>query len=150
MHMQRRGRTIFDGIEVSPSNLTLPNNQCLTVTRIPATATARRNNNNSSAAAFAAVLDCTAHSVLYDAASNSFRHLTLLTNTWCSSGVEPGGAPRVRLQPGPPRRQGHHRGREAVLLFFYEFFFKIENRPQRRVVVLHEVLGRSRWSIPTS
>lgn len=31
--------------------------------------------------------DCTAHSVLFDLATNSFRALTLLTDSWCSSGA---------------------------------------------------------------
>ncbi|EXB63810.1 hypothetical protein L484_021082 [Morus notabilis] len=73
MHMQllRNGKVvIFDGIEVGPSNLTLPNNQCLRIT----------NNRRQ------VVTDCTAHSVLYDVISNTFRPLTLRTNTWCSSG----------------------------------------------------------------
>ncbi|KAJ7537095.1 hypothetical protein O6H91_12G097000 [Diphasiastrum complanatum] len=31
--------------------------------------------------------DCTAHSVLYDPATNTIRPLTILTDTWCSSGA---------------------------------------------------------------
>ncbi|GMN41773.1 hypothetical protein TIFTF001_011003 [Ficus carica] len=82
MHMQllRNGKVvIFDGIEVGPSNLTLPDRQCL---RLVLSATTNRG----------VVTDCTAHSVLYDVASNTFCPLTLRTNTWCSSGsVDPDG-----------------------------------------------------------
>lgn len=33
------------------------------------------------------LLDCTAHSVLYDLTTNTFRPLTLVTDAWCSSGA---------------------------------------------------------------
>ncbi|XVF68508.1 hypothetical protein PTKIN_Ptkin11bG0008200 [Pterospermum kingtungense] len=32
-------------------------------------------------------IDCTAHSVKYDVATNTFRALMVLTNVWCSSGI---------------------------------------------------------------
>lgn len=42
--------------------------------------------------------DCIAHSVLYDIASNSFRPLFSLTNTWCSSGsLDPNLGMRMAL-----------------------------------------------------
>ncbi|KAK9750837.1 hypothetical protein RND81_02G225400 [Saponaria officinalis] len=58
---------IFDRTDFGPSNLTLPPDKCHR-------------------------LDCTAHSVLYNVVSNTFRPLTILTDTWCSSGsVDPTG-----------------------------------------------------------
>lgn len=65
---------IFDRTDFGFSNLSLPNGIC-------------RCNNET-----IRHKDCTAHSVLYDIASNSNRPLTILTNTWCSSGaVDPNG-----------------------------------------------------------
>ncbi|KAF3496443.1 hypothetical protein DY000_02057690 [Brassica cretica] len=55
---------IFDRTDYGPSNLSLPSQTC-------------RN---------ATVFDCSAHSLLYDVASNTFRPLTLRSDTWCSSG----------------------------------------------------------------
>ncbi|KAM6570939.1 hypothetical protein CsatA_015019 [Cannabis sativa] len=76
MHMQLLKNDkviIFDGLEVGPSNLSLPNRRCV-----------RRTLNDK--------IDCTAHSVSYDIISNTVRPLTLHTNTWCSSGfVNPDG-----------------------------------------------------------
>lgn len=78
MHMQLLKNDkviIFDGLEVGPSNLSLPNRKCL-----------HRSIND------AIKTDCTAHSISYDVVSNTFRPLTLRTNTWCSSGfVNPDG-----------------------------------------------------------
>ncbi|KAL6903633.1 hypothetical protein ACP4OV_004446 [Aristida adscensionis] len=65
MHMQllHTDRVIlFDRNEVGPSNLTF----------------ARCPTNTGG--------DCTAHAAEYAVASNSFRPLTILTDTWCSSG----------------------------------------------------------------
>ncbi|KAF2299571.1 hypothetical protein GH714_038223 [Hevea brasiliensis] len=65
---------IFDRTDFGASNLSLPDGNCGYIDE-----TVRPK-------------DCTAHSVLYDIASNSFRPLTILTNTWCSSGaVDPNG-----------------------------------------------------------
>ncbi|KAG2268259.1 hypothetical protein Bca52824_062814 [Brassica carinata] len=55
---------IFDRTDYGPSNLSLPSQTF-------------RN---------ATVFDCSAHSLLYDVASNTFRPLTLQSDTWCSSG----------------------------------------------------------------
>jgi hypothetical protein len=54
-------------MDMGPSNLSLPINYCIL-----------RPNNKT--------LDCTAHSLLYDVASNTFRPLLFKTDTWCSSG----------------------------------------------------------------
>ncbi|KAH0866233.1 hypothetical protein HID58_083444 [Brassica napus] len=67
MHMQllhNNKVVIFDRTDYGPSNLSLPSQTC-------------RN---------ATVFDCSAHSLLYDVASNTFRPLTLRSDTWCSSG----------------------------------------------------------------
>ncbi|XVF43050.1 hypothetical protein PTKIN_Ptkin02bG0009800 [Pterospermum kingtungense] len=59
---------IFDRTEVGPSNLSLP------------------------AGSFCPKNDCTAHSVIYDVVSNTFKPLHVLTDTWCSSGaLDPDG-----------------------------------------------------------
>ncbi|XP_077246484.1 glyoxal oxidase-related protein [Tasmannia lanceolata] len=73
MHMQLLNNDhaiIFDRTDFGPSNLSLPSGKC-------------RNDPNE------LVLhhDCTAHSVLYDITSNTFKPLMLLTDTWCSSGT---------------------------------------------------------------
>ncbi|RLN17881.1 galactose oxidase-like [Panicum miliaceum] len=79
MHMQllHNDRVIiFDRTDFGRSNLSLPGGRC------------RVNPRDK-------VLpggDCTAHSVEYHVASNSFRPLFLFTDTWCSSGtVAPDG-----------------------------------------------------------
>ncbi|KAL0325519.1 UNVERIFIED_CONTAM: Aldehyde oxidase GLOX [Sesamum radiatum] len=72
MHMQlvNTDRVIlFDRTDFGPSNISLPNNQC-------------RNDPND----LTLKVDCTAHSVEYDVASNSIRPLNVLTDVWCSSG----------------------------------------------------------------
>ncbi|XWS69770.1 hypothetical protein CRYUN_Cryun04dG0207200 [Craigia yunnanensis] len=53
---------IFDRTDFGPSNLSLP------------------------AGSFCPNNDCTAHSVIYDIDSNTFRPLHIVTDTWCSSG----------------------------------------------------------------
>ncbi|KAK6115263.1 hypothetical protein DH2020_007532 [Rehmannia glutinosa] len=73
MHMQLLNNdrvVIFDLTDFGPSNISLPNNQC-------------RNNPND----LTLKVDCTAHSVEYDVASNSIRPLNVFTNVWCSSGA---------------------------------------------------------------
>ena len=84
MHMQLLNNDkviIFDGLEVGPSNLSLPNKRCV-----------RRFINDNNNPHTTIKIDCTAHSASYDIVSNSFRPLTLRTNTWCSSGfVNPDG-----------------------------------------------------------
>ncbi|XVF86006.1 hypothetical protein PTKIN_Ptkin17bG0166100 [Pterospermum kingtungense] len=53
---------IFDRIGFGPSNISLPSGS------------------------YCPNDDCTAHSVIYDVVSNTFRPLHILTDTWCSSG----------------------------------------------------------------
>ncbi|KAH6756791.1 glyoxal oxidase-related protein [Perilla frutescens var. hirtella] len=73
MHMQllHTDRVVmFDRTDFGPSNISLPNGKC------------RRDPNDT-----ALRVDCTAHSVEYDVASNSIRPLMVLTDVWCSSGA---------------------------------------------------------------
>ncbi|OWM80899.1 aldehyde oxidase GLOX-like [Punica granatum] len=78
MHMQllHNDRVIiFDRTDFGKSNLSLPGGKC------------RRDPNDQ-----ALKVDCTAHSVEFDVATNTFRPLMVLTDTWCSSGsVMPDG-----------------------------------------------------------
>ncbi|XP_074292713.1 aldehyde oxidase GLOX [Silene latifolia] len=78
MHMQllhNNKVVMFDRTDFGPSNLSLPGFQC----RLDPFDTALQT-------------DCTAHSILYDIATNSFRPLKISTDTWCSSGaVQPDG-----------------------------------------------------------
>ncbi|ESQ34807.1 hypothetical protein EUTSA_v10007284mg [Eutrema salsugineum] len=87
MHMQllRNDRVVmFDRTNFGPSNISLPNGNC-------------RNNPNDAVSK----IDCTAHSIEYDVASNTVRPLTVQSNTWCSSGsVRPDG---VLVQTGGDR-----------------------------------------------
>ncbi|KNA22631.1 hypothetical protein SOVF_032590 [Spinacia oleracea] len=75
MHMQLLHDdhiVIFDRTDFGPSNLSLPVGRCVSSSEDG--------------------LDCTAHSILYDVASNTFRPLTVVSDTWCSSGsVDPTG-----------------------------------------------------------
>ncbi|GFP85871.1 galactose oxidase [Phtheirospermum japonicum] len=79
MHMQLLNTdrvVIFDRTDAGPSNISLPAGKC-------------PNDPNGTSSTD----DCTAHSVEYDVTSNSVRPLTVLTDTWCSSGaVTPDGA----------------------------------------------------------
>ncbi|KAG8362675.1 hypothetical protein BUALT_BualtUnG0051800 [Buddleja alternifolia] len=73
MHMQLLNTdrvVIFDRTDFGASNISLPNNQC-------------RNNPND----LTLKIDCTAHSVEYDVATNSIRPLNVFTDVWCSSGA---------------------------------------------------------------
>ncbi|KAL2904384.1 Aldehyde oxidase GLOX [Bienertia sinuspersici] len=73
---------MFDRTDFGPSNLSLPDGKCVAV-------------------------DCTAHSIIYDVNSNTFRPLTVVTDTWCSSGsVDPTG---TLIQTG-----GYSRGERAI------------------------------------
>ncbi|KAI9169820.1 hypothetical protein LWI28_018136 [Acer negundo] len=94
MHMQVLNNDkviIFDRTDSGPSNLTLLDNQC------------RQNDD-------VLHLDCTAHSVLYDIASNTFRPLMVQTDTWCSSGsVDSEG---TLVQTG-----GYHGGERVIRTF---------------------------------
>ncbi|XP_058725351.1 aldehyde oxidase GLOX1-like [Vicia villosa] len=78
MHMQLLHNdrlVIFDRTDFGLSNLTLPNGKC-------------RNDPTETTVK----IDCTAHSVEYNIASNTFRPLFVQTDVWCSSGgVNPAG-----------------------------------------------------------
>lgn len=79
MHMQLLPNDrdiVFDRTDFCPSNLTLTGGLC------------RHDRNNR-----ALPVDCTGNSVEYNVAGNTFRQLTVLTDTWCSSGglVQTGG-----------------------------------------------------------
>ncbi|XP_010916153.1 aldehyde oxidase GLOX-like [Elaeis guineensis] len=78
MHMQllHNDRVIiFDRTDFGRSNLSLPDGKC-------------RNDPNEKVLK----IDCTAHSAEYDLATNTFRPLMILTDSWCSSGtVAPDG-----------------------------------------------------------
>ncbi|XP_057485115.1 aldehyde oxidase GLOX-like [Actinidia eriantha] len=95
MHMQilhNNKVVIFDRTDFGVSNISLP-----------AGKPCRRND---------AVLkrDCSAHSLLYDPASNTYRPLTVHTNVWCSSGaVHPDG---TLVQTG-----GYSTGEKKIRLF---------------------------------
>ncbi|EPS72896.1 hypothetical protein M569_01859, partial [Genlisea aurea] len=73
MHMQLLNDdrvVVFDRTDFGPSNLSLPNGRC-------------RYDSHE----MVSKKDCTAHSVLYDVSSNTFRALTVQTDPWCSSGA---------------------------------------------------------------
>ncbi|KAJ1421665.1 Immunoglobulin-like fold [Sesbania bispinosa] len=79
MHMQLMHNdrvVIYDRTDFGLSNLTLPDGRC-------------RHDPNERIVK----TDCTAHSVEYDVASNTFRPLFVQTDVWCSSGsVVPNGS----------------------------------------------------------
>ncbi|CAH8391024.1 unnamed protein product [Eruca vesicaria subsp. sativa] len=87
MHMQLlpNGRVVmFDRTNFGPSNISLPNGKC-------------RDNPQDAVSR----IDCTAHSIEYNVASNKVRPLTVQSNTWCSSGsLRPDG---VLVQTGGDR-----------------------------------------------
>lgn len=73
MHMQLLNDDrviIFDRTDFGTSNLSLANGYC------------RRDPKDQ-----AVQIDCTAHSAEYNSLTNTFRPLTVLTDTWCSSGA---------------------------------------------------------------
>nr|XP_016434335.1 PREDICTED: WSC domain-containing protein ARB_07867-like isoform X1 [Nicotiana tabacum] len=94
MHMQllhNNKVVIFDRTDFGASNLSLPQGQC-------------RYNDE------AIRVDCTAHSILYDVATNTYRPLMVHTDVWCSSGaVNPNG---TLIQTG-----GYHAGERKIRLF---------------------------------
>ncbi|KAL3640677.1 hypothetical protein CASFOL_015645 [Castilleja foliolosa] len=59
---------LLDRTNIGPSKTTLPGNRCIPNSKNPHR------------------IDCTAHSVLLDLQTNRIRPLTILTDTWCSSG----------------------------------------------------------------
>lgn len=95
MHMQllyNNKVVIFDRTDFGTSNLSLPNGKC------------RYNLDKK------LDIDCSAHSLIYDVATNTFRPLTVLTNVWCSSGsVIPNG---TLVQTG-----GYNDGDHKIRLF---------------------------------
>ncbi|KAH7834752.1 hypothetical protein Vadar_019282 [Vaccinium darrowii] len=95
MHMQLMKNNkvvIFDRTDFGTSNLSLPTGK-----------TCRRNDA-------VVKLDCSAHSLLYDVASNTYRPLTVQTDVWCSSGaVHPDG---TLVQTG-----GYNAGERKIRLF---------------------------------
>ncbi|MCL7040632.1 hypothetical protein MKW94_004133 [Papaver nudicaule] len=73
MHMQllhNNKIVMYDRTDFGPSNLSLSNGRC----RVDSSDTALKR-------------DCTAHSLLYDIKTNSFRPLMVHTDTFCSSGA---------------------------------------------------------------
>ncbi|KAL2559281.1 glyoxal oxidase-related protein [Forsythia ovata] len=94
MHMQvmyNNKVVMFDRTDFGPSNLTLPGGKC-------------RHNDEI------LKVDCTAHSVLYDISTNTYRPLMVQTDVWCSSGaVDPDG---TLVQTG-----GYHAGDDKIRLF---------------------------------
>lgn len=94
MHMQllfNNKVVIFDRTDFGRSNLSLPSGKC-------------RYNDE------AIIEDCTAHSLLYDVASNTYRPLMVQTNVWCSSGsVNSAG---ILIQTG-----GYHGGDHKIRIF---------------------------------
>nr|XP_016434243.1 PREDICTED: WSC domain-containing protein ARB_07867-like [Nicotiana tabacum] len=94
MHMQllyNNKVVIFDRTDFGPSNLSLPDGKC-------------RYNDE------ALDVDCTAHSLLYDVSSNTFRPLMVQTDVWCSSGAV--NSDGTLIQTG-----GYHAGDHKIRLF---------------------------------
>ncbi|KAL0408662.1 UNVERIFIED_CONTAM: Aldehyde oxidase GLOX [Sesamum radiatum] len=94
MHMQllyNNKVLIFDRTDFGPSNLTLPPGKC-------------RYNDE------AVPQDCTAHSLLYDVASNTYRPLLVITDVWCSSRAV--NSEGILIQTG-----GYHGGDHKIRLF---------------------------------
>ncbi|PIN17021.1 Galactose oxidase [Handroanthus impetiginosus] len=94
MHMQLlydNKVIIFDRTDFGASNLTLPAGKC------------RYNDEAISE-------DCTAHSLLYDIASNAYRPLSVQTDVWCSSGAV--NSDGTLIQTG-----GYHAGDHKIRLF---------------------------------
>ncbi|KAJ4980930.1 hypothetical protein NE237_031767 [Protea cynaroides] len=96
MHMQllNNDRVImFDRTDFGASNLSLPDGRC------------RIDYND-----YVLQHDCTAHSAEYDVSNNSIRALTILTDTWCSSGAVT--ADGVLIQSG-----GYNDGDRVIRVF---------------------------------
>ncbi|PIN07430.1 Galactose oxidase [Handroanthus impetiginosus] len=73
MHMQlmKNNKVVmFDRTDFGPSNLSLPGRRCR---YDPSDEVLKK--------------DCTAHSIIYDIGTNTYRALTVQTDTWCSSGA---------------------------------------------------------------
>ncbi|QHO19170.1 uncharacterized protein DS421_11g326540 [Arachis hypogaea] len=105
---------IFDRTNFGLSNLSLPNARC------------RRNPRE-----MVVKNDCTAHSIEYDVAANSYRALFVETDTWCSSGAVMPTAhwskPAVTMTASVSSGPSPH-GRQIIIggtsQFNYEFYPK--------------------------
>ncbi|XP_059309707.1 aldehyde oxidase GLOX-like [Lycium ferocissimum] len=96
MHMQllyNNKVVIFDRTDFGASNLSLPNGKC-------------RYNDE----ALPNGVDCTAHSILYDVLSNTYRPLMVQTDVWCSSGAVNSNG--TLIQTG-----GYHAGDRKIRFF---------------------------------
>ncbi|CAN4075602.1 unnamed protein product [Withania somnifera] len=94
MHMQllyNNKVVIFDRTDFGASNLSLPQGKC-------------RYDDE------ALDVDCSAHSILYDIATNTYRPLMVQTDVWCSSGAL--NADGILIQTG-----GYHAGDHKIRLF---------------------------------
>ncbi|KAI3467402.1 hypothetical protein Pfo_024065 [Paulownia fortunei] len=94
MHMQllyNNKVVIFDRTDFGASKLILPSGKC-------------RHNDEAISE------DCTAHSLLYDVASNTYRPLMVQTDVWCSSGAVTSDG--TLIQTG-----GYHAGDHKIRLF---------------------------------
>ncbi|CAA0833089.1 glyoxal oxidase-related protein [Striga hermonthica] len=94
MHMQLlhdNTVVIFDRTDFGPSNLSLPAGKC-------------RPKDE------ALPIDCSAHSILYDVAANTYRPLAVETNVWCSSGAVNSNG--TLIQTG-----GYHTGNRKIRTF---------------------------------
>ncbi|XP_059316704.1 aldehyde oxidase GLOX-like [Lycium ferocissimum] len=94
MHMQllhNNKVVIFDRTDFGSSNLSLPQGKC-------------RYNDE------ALKVDCTAHSILYNVATNTYRPLMVQTDVWCSSGAVNSNG--TLIQTG-----GYHDGERKIRLF---------------------------------
>ncbi|XP_049404029.1 aldehyde oxidase GLOX-like [Solanum stenotomum] len=94
MHMQllhNNKVVIFDRTDFGSSNLSLPRGKC-------------RYNDE------AIKVDCTAHSILYNVATNTYRPLMVQTDVWCSSGAVNSNG--TLIQTG-----GYHDGERKIRLF---------------------------------
>ncbi|KAJ8547863.1 hypothetical protein K7X08_021099 [Anisodus acutangulus] len=94
MHMQllhNNKVVIFDRTDFGSSNLSLPEGKC-------------RYNDE------AIKVDCTAHSILYGVATNTYRPLMVQTDVWCSSGAVNSNG--TLIQTG-----GYHDGERKIRLF---------------------------------
>ncbi|KAL6577828.1 hypothetical protein OROMI_010156 [Orobanche minor] len=94
MHMQllRNNKVvIFDRMDFGSSNLTLPPGKC------------RFKDDD-------VLRDCSAHSLLYDVDSNTYRPLVVETDVWCSSGAV--NSDGILIQTG-----GYHDGDRKIRVF---------------------------------
>ncbi|XP_027099593.1 aldehyde oxidase GLOX [Coffea arabica] len=99
MHMQlfhNNKVVIFDSTNFGPSNLSLPKHRCL-----------EKDYLNQKKPAN---IDCTAHSFLYDIATNTYRPLLVHSNVWASSGANDDDG--ILVQSG-----GYNHGSKKIRIF---------------------------------